>query len=168
MLHKIITFYFSSLCSFPWRDSDRLALWIARVSRKNPDGSDWYPSFRTKVCSVHFTEDDFFKSHTRRELKPRAVPSIFPGYPTHKQQSTTKPRKSPTKRKPESSSNGKAAAKLVFAKRSKLSNDHPYAAYSSVEDHLDDTEHKLDVALKKKWELASQLKCVKRKVKTKG
>ncbi|KAK8787648.1 hypothetical protein V5799_022580 [Amblyomma americanum] len=62
--------------------------WIRRISRKanGPKDELWLPSDRSKVCSLHFREEDFRRDLKKRRLLPDAVPSIFPGYPTAMQE----------------------------------------------------------------------------------
>ncbi|KAL1471468.1 hypothetical protein MTO96_023621 [Rhipicephalus appendiculatus] len=62
--------------------------WLRRIARK-ADGAGnkpWCPSDRSKVCSLHFREEDFRRDLKKRRLLPNAVPSIFPGYPPEMQQ----------------------------------------------------------------------------------
>lgn len=62
--------------------------WIRRISRKGngPTNELWLPSDRSKVCSLHFREEDFRQDLKKRRLLPDAVPSIFPGYPAAMQE----------------------------------------------------------------------------------
>ncbi|KAH7951339.1 hypothetical protein HPB52_008012 [Rhipicephalus sanguineus] len=62
--------------------------WLRRIARKaNGTGNKpWCPSDRSKVCSLHFREEDFRRDLKKRRLLPNAVPSIFPGYPPEMQQ----------------------------------------------------------------------------------
>ena len=129
------------------------------ISRKNPDGTSWTPKPREKVCSAHFVETDFYKGHSRACLKPDAIPSVFPNYPTHKQNFSSR-RKSPKKRtaidfcEPDPS---------TLSPSSTLKLDHGYT-YSSVEAHLQSTKRKLDWSLEKQKKQASELKKVKKQV----
>lgn len=72
-----------TLHSFPRKDSEpaRYKLWKSRVNRKN-----FTPNHNHKVCSVHFTADDFETTlkqellpneKVNRLLKRSAVPSLF-------------------------------------------------------------------------------------------
>ncbi|XP_070393526.1 streptococcal hemagglutinin-like isoform X1 [Dermacentor albipictus] len=62
--------------------------WLRRIARKATGTSNepWRPSDRSKVCSLHFREEDFRRDLKKRRLLPNAVPSIFPGYPPEMQQ----------------------------------------------------------------------------------
>lgn len=67
-------------------------MWIVKI-RRDP-GSQFFIKEHTKICSDHFTADDFVNCLecplTRPRLKPTAVPSIFPWtVRTHKRTSTT-------------------------------------------------------------------------------
>ncbi|XP_075749058.1 THAP domain-containing protein 1 isoform X2 [Rhipicephalus microplus] len=61
--------------------------WLRRIARKANGTSNkpWCPSDRSKVCSLHFREEDFRRDLKIRRLLPNAVPSIFPGYPPEMQ-----------------------------------------------------------------------------------
>ncbi|CAN7997394.1 unnamed protein product [Ixodes hexagonus] len=60
--------------------------WIRAISRKGPDNALWQPNGRSRVCSLHFKDDDYKQcNNIRRLLKPTAVPSIFPGYPWYEE-----------------------------------------------------------------------------------
>ncbi|KAG0413136.1 hypothetical protein HPB47_009710 [Ixodes persulcatus] len=60
--------------------------WIRAISRKGPDNALWQPNGRSKVCSLHFRDDDYKECNKfRRLLKPTAVPTIFPGYPWYEE-----------------------------------------------------------------------------------
>ena len=55
--------------------------WIVKI-RRDP-GCNFVINKHTKICSMHFTQDDFVPVHpdyltVRPRLKPNAVPSIFP------------------------------------------------------------------------------------------
>ena len=55
--------------------------WISKI-RRDP-GADFVINRKTKVCSEHFTTDDYSRKDTqaarhRRVLKKTAVPSLFP------------------------------------------------------------------------------------------
>ena len=67
-------------------------MWIVKI-RQDP-GSQFFIKEHTKICSDHFTADDFVNylecPLTRPRLKPTAVPSISPWtIRTHKRTSTT-------------------------------------------------------------------------------
>lgn len=74
--------------------------WLKRISQQaeGRGKSPWIPSDRSKVCSLHFNEDGFREGLKIRKLKPDAVPSVFPQYPTYLQQEAKKERR-PLKRK---------------------------------------------------------------------
>lgn len=47
---------------------------------------NWVPNFTScysAVCSLHFVETDFRENTKRCLLKPNAVPSVFPHYPSY-------------------------------------------------------------------------------------
>ena len=125
------------LLSFPWRDPERLAKWISRISRKGKDGELWYPLKTDKVCSAHFLRDDFYQGLDLRRLKDDAVPSVFPQYPAHKQPALTPRRPSPRKRKEPPTSTAASKPLKVFC-----GDDHNYG-HSSIESHLQKTQVKL-------------------------
>ncbi|XP_049274277.1 peroxynitrite isomerase THAP4-like [Rhipicephalus sanguineus] len=55
--------------------------WLRVIARKN-----WVPNSTSNysaVCSLHFVEADFRENTKRRMLKPDAVPSVFPHYPSY-------------------------------------------------------------------------------------
>ncbi|GLV43869.1 hypothetical protein CBL_11551 [Carabus blaptoides fortunei] len=84
-----------SFHSFP-KDPERRAQWITAVRREN-----WQPSNISRICSVHFKEDDFDKtSLSSIRLRDFAVPSIFPAFPFYLQKSA-KPRRVLKKRSPQ-------------------------------------------------------------------
>lgn len=63
-----------------------------------PEKQPWVPNDRSVVCSLHFKPEDYREGLKLRRLKPDAVPSIFPGYPTYLQPAPKKERR-PLKRK---------------------------------------------------------------------
>jgi len=70
-----------SFHSFPSVKTDKGKLWIAKI-RRDP-GRNFKVNQTTKVCSLHFTVDDYISGDAsihakRRVLKASAVPSIFP------------------------------------------------------------------------------------------
>ncbi|GFS26498.1 THAP domain-containing protein 9 [Elysia marginata] len=138
-----------------------MAAWISRISRKNPDGTSWTPKPREKVCSAHFIERDFYKGHSRACLKPDAVPSVFPNYPTHKQLFSSR-RKSPKKRSATDVCDCEPTPSTL-SPSSTLKLDHGYT-YPSAEAHLQTTKRKLDLSLEKQRKQASELKKVKKQV----
>ncbi|RUS69478.1 hypothetical protein EGW08_022762 [Elysia chlorotica] len=173
-----------SFHSFPWSDRHRLAAWISRISRKNPDGSEWCPKpcdkvcsshfvkadfFKAhnrskpcdKVCSSHFVKADFFKAHNRSILKTDAIPSVFPNYPKHKQVYSSR-RKSP-KRRVLVSPPTKSQPRPAISPSASIQLDHAYT-FSSVEAHLQSTQRKLDFYLEKQQKQASELKKMKKQV----
>ena len=52
---------------------------------------DFQPSKYSKLCSEHFTENDFLTQFGLRKLKPDAVPSRFK-FPEHLKIKSIKPR----------------------------------------------------------------------------
>ena len=65
---------------FPEVNSEKGKAWIQKI-RRDP-GSDFIINKRTKVCSEHFTPDDFVFGNLslngrRRRLKQSAIPSVF-------------------------------------------------------------------------------------------
>jgi len=60
---------------FPKAGTIRYKNWIVKI-RRDP-GSKFVINKYTKICSQHFTAEDF-SSKERRRLKPDTVPSIFP------------------------------------------------------------------------------------------
>lgn len=90
-----------SFHSFPLRNPELLAKWVKVNPRKG-----FTPTKHSKMCSIHFTEDNFIKdskdSNERRlksvkqlrnrYLKPEAVPSYFPNAPNYLSSNQLKPR----------------------------------------------------------------------------
>ncbi|XP_062298593.1 THAP domain-containing protein 5-like [Scomber scombrus] len=71
------------LFRFPFRDQPRLKQWVINIRRK-----DWTPNMHSRMCSVHFTEDQFYAPLGKRRLKKTAVPTIF-NFPPHLMKKTT-------------------------------------------------------------------------------
>ncbi|XP_069820570.1 uncharacterized protein [Dendropsophus ebraccatus] len=65
---------------FPMKDPDRLSKWVIAIRRKN-----WKPSASSRICSDHFTEDDYMLRPGAMvpRLRLDAVPSVFDGFPSH-------------------------------------------------------------------------------------
>ncbi|XP_049266799.1 uncharacterized protein LOC119374049 [Rhipicephalus sanguineus] len=64
--------------------------WLRVIARKN-----WVPNSTSNysaVCSLHFVEADFRENTKRRMLKPDAVPSVFPHYPSYMKKEPPKER----------------------------------------------------------------------------
>ena len=65
---------------FPDVTTNRGKTWIARIRRDS--GINFVANKNTKVCSLHFTAEDYINGNAlysaRRVLKPTAVPSVFP------------------------------------------------------------------------------------------
>lgn len=82
---------------FPHKKPELLEKWIQAVRRQ-----DWKPSQQSYICGVHFAESCFVQTGGKigRHLKPGSIPTIFPAFPKHLQQSVRK-RRSPVKRKQE-------------------------------------------------------------------
>ncbi|XP_063239296.1 uncharacterized protein LOC134540457 [Bacillus rossius redtenbacheri] len=71
--------------------------WRTAISRQGKTaGSLWSPSSSSRVCSLHFRTSDFSISTTRKRLLPNVVPTLFQGYPLHKQSKL--PKRSPASR----------------------------------------------------------------------
>ena len=54
------------------------AIWLERVNRNSP--VKFAPTSGSRICSEHFSMDMFEKGGQRMNLKPYAVPTIFPKY----------------------------------------------------------------------------------------
>ncbi|XP_064461914.1 THAP domain-containing protein 6-like [Ornithodoros turicata] len=69
-------------------DANLREKWLAAIRRDS-----WTPnsSCYTKLCSRHFTEDDFIQGK-RRRLKKGVVPTVFVDYPAHLQPQKRKER----------------------------------------------------------------------------
>ena len=82
-----------TLHRFPLNNEALLNTWLRRISRSN-----FTPSSNSRLCSLHFRESDFVAesldtnitrrrikssncTRAKRQLKPNAVPSIFPNMP---------------------------------------------------------------------------------------
>ncbi|PIK36381.1 putative THAP domain-containing protein 5 [Apostichopus japonicus] len=64
-----------SFHSLPLRDKKRLNLWITKMKR---DSKFFSVNKHAKICSSHFTEDDFIEPlANKKRLKRTAVPSKF-------------------------------------------------------------------------------------------
>ncbi|KAH9365152.1 hypothetical protein HPB48_002324 [Haemaphysalis longicornis] len=65
---------------------ERRERWIAAVRALRPQdsGDPWLPSEYAKVCSKHFTPDDYIQGPKKRYLAPHAVPSQFQSTATGK------------------------------------------------------------------------------------
>ena len=65
---------------FPSLDTEIGKMWILKI-RRDP-GPNFHVNEHTRICSQHFTSDDFVTlldcSSIRPRLKPTAIPSIFP------------------------------------------------------------------------------------------
>ncbi|XP_072753985.1 uncharacterized protein [Anoplolepis gracilipes] len=60
---------------FPSQDETILKYWIAATGRNN-----WSPYTSARICSLHFTEDDYYKNKEnpkRRRLKPKIIPTQY-------------------------------------------------------------------------------------------
>ncbi|XP_039680313.1 THAP domain-containing protein 1-like isoform X4 [Perca fluviatilis] len=72
---------------FPLRDRRRLKQWVMNVRRQN-----WTPTPASRLCSMHFEEDQFLIDNMfRRRLKDTAVPTIF-NFPPHLRKKEPPPR----------------------------------------------------------------------------
>ncbi|XP_069596065.1 uncharacterized protein [Ranitomeya imitator] len=65
---------------FPMKDPNRLSKWVLAIRRK-----DWNPCASSRICSDHFTENDYMirPGAMVPRLRLDAVPSIFDGFPDH-------------------------------------------------------------------------------------
>ncbi|KAL5239163.1 hypothetical protein ACI65C_006573 [Semiaphis heraclei] len=81
--------------SFPIKNEELTQLWVNTIRRENFNPTQW-----SRICSVHFTENDFMirPGADRPLLKINAVPFVFPSFPTYYQSKNKKPRKPPTLR----------------------------------------------------------------------
>ncbi|XP_078124860.1 THAP domain-containing protein 1-like isoform X2 [Sander vitreus] len=76
-----------SFFRFPLSDRRRLKQWVINVRRHN-----WTPTPASRLCSMHFEEDQFFIDNMcRRRLKDTAVPTIF-NFPPHLRKKEHPPR----------------------------------------------------------------------------
>ncbi|XP_059203071.1 peroxynitrite isomerase THAP4-like [Centropristis striata] len=88
-----------SFFRFPFRDHDRLSRWSINVRRLN-----WTPTTSSRLCSMHFEEDQFFTDNAgKRRLKDNAIPTIF-DFPPHLMIKKSLPRTTGNKRWAEDSS----------------------------------------------------------------
>jgi hypothetical protein len=69
--------------------------WLKRVRKNHKNGTPWKPTQHSRICSIHFAEDDFSPNKT---LKEDAVPTLFPTYPSHLQCQPVKKGREPVKR----------------------------------------------------------------------
>ncbi|KAH6933477.1 hypothetical protein HPB50_015425 [Hyalomma asiaticum] len=65
----------------------------AKDGSTGPGKQPWVPSDRSKVCSLHFKQDDYREGLKMRKSKPDAIPSLFPSYPAYMQEPLPKKRK---------------------------------------------------------------------------
>ena len=69
-----------SFHSFPDITTDKGKTWLAKIRRDS--GPNFVVNKNTKVCSLHFTAEDYISGNAlysaRRVLKPTTVPSVFP------------------------------------------------------------------------------------------
>ena len=70
---------------FPKRGSEIEKQWITAVRRKN-----WSPSKTSCLCSEHFERSCFIEEKTNHRLHINAVPSVFPQFPKHLQNLTSR------------------------------------------------------------------------------
>ena len=77
---------------------ERRQKWIASVKRKN-----WTPTKHSVLCSAHFTSDFYRRPPGLKMpaiLKPNAIPTVFPAFPSYLQPTQTKQRRAITRRAP--------------------------------------------------------------------
>ncbi|XP_023224133.1 THAP domain-containing protein 6-like [Centruroides sculpturatus] len=69
--------------SFHWfpNNFETKRKWIVAISRIGEDGSLWTPRGTSAICGLHFKSDDFDPLSIKKQLKPEAVPTIFPRHP---------------------------------------------------------------------------------------
>ncbi|KFM67548.1 THAP domain-containing protein 9, partial [Stegodyphus mimosarum] len=66
-------------------------VWLENIRRQDPDtGLPWVPKELSVVCGLHFSEDQYKKGISRKILKPKAIPTIFPNYPSYIQKAILK------------------------------------------------------------------------------
>ena len=69
-----------SFHSFPDVTTQKGKMWVVKIRRDL--GPDFKVNKNTKVCSLHFTADDYISENAmnsaRRVLKDEAIPSVFP------------------------------------------------------------------------------------------
>lgn len=103
---------------------ERRERWIAAVRALRPQdsGDPWLPSEYAKVCSKHFTPDDYIQGPKKRYLAPHAVPSQFQSTATGKagKGRRGRPRKI---RKEETSGSVSAAASALANKETATKGD---------------------------------------------
>ncbi|KAH7944034.1 hypothetical protein HPB52_014748 [Rhipicephalus sanguineus] len=85
-----------------WFGKEDALLTVLRCPGKEP----WIPSDRSKVCSLHFKAEDYKQGLKSKRLKPDAVPSIFPSYPTYLQEQPKKGRRELKRPSPSSPAGG--------------------------------------------------------------
>uniref|UniRef100_A0A0K2T0U2 THAP domaincontaining protein 6like [Takifugu rubripes] n=1 Tax=Lepeophtheirus salmonis TaxID=72036 RepID=A0A0K2T0U2_LEPSM len=61
--------------------------WRIAICRKG-----WKPTDSSRICSIHFKDEDYIEGLQRRVLTPGAIPSIFPSFPPHLQRVENKRR----------------------------------------------------------------------------
>ncbi|KAL5245952.1 hypothetical protein ACI65C_013360 [Semiaphis heraclei] len=81
---------------FPHSNEELMKKWIEAIKRKN-----FKPSQHSRICSDHFTNDDFQirPDASRPLLRLDATPSVFPAFPPYYQK-VKKQRKNPMTRNP--------------------------------------------------------------------
>lgn len=68
--------------------------WLKNISRQGSEkSSQWPPSSRSVVCSLHFKEEGYKLGMKRKLLRPTAVPTRFPLYPFCMQPARSKKRR---------------------------------------------------------------------------
>lgn len=75
-----------SFHKFP-RNATVRQCWLKAISRRGKDETEWVPGPGARVCSKHFSEEDFHPFANIRVLKEGRVPSLSP---------STKPRQEST------------------------------------------------------------------------
>ena len=146
--------------------------WLSNISRQTNDGKPWEPTHNDKVCSEHFLPSDFNFGFGYKVLQKTAVPTVFPGYPAHKQCQPLPERPPPKERLPIlvqgddegdlSSGLGAGIAPETHIKRIKL--EHSYIC-ASVEADLTKTKLKLVEMQKRLAARAKEVKALTAKLK---
>ena len=140
------------LFSFPIKNETLFEAWISAIRRK-----EFKPSKASKICSEHFTENDYLirpGTYVRR-LKPDAVPSVFPAFPSYLKEKQTSRRI--LKRKSENTSElslENAGRKKMFANMPNEENichdANENIQNKQVDKQIQTEENAIEINLKKK------------------
>ncbi|KYQ48629.1 THAP domain-containing protein 3, partial [Trachymyrmex zeteki] len=55
---------------FPFKNPKIIKYWIAATGRNN-----WFPASNVRICSLHFTDNDYYDINNKRTLKPNVIPT---------------------------------------------------------------------------------------------